>query len=984
MTEQRRYTFKVILAVILILVFPSLFFQYIGDNPLKVTENATRTIAVVNEDIGVEEKGEEPIRFGRRVAEILDKDSEYEWTVLGRSAAANGLQSGKYDAVIYIPSDFSENILSYEEEKPEKATFQYKVQDQLNAVNKEKVVRELEDATTKVNNEMSSLYWSYVSQEVDKVRGQFDKILEKEIAFQNTMVAFYKPNSKDLAGEIDDQKKILEQIQGNVKSAQEGSTERRDDVQQVEQNLTNFIEDVDQYRAYQEAQKELLLKAQNKSVEEIQAGVSTISQQQTNNQDAFNNQASQVFGRLSTIQEQLSANSKAAGELNEAEQQQASAQQHALYALNKDLLSEYQQMTEQTTLNEVESQLAPLREKLQVASPVESESTEPTDSTEPTEPNEPNEPNETEPAVPDEGEENPSISVPVDLENQSGQLEQMVTDLNGWHGELEALPAEEQIPQVLDTKAKILDFISRIQTVNEQLKNVTVEVEQPESDADLQKENEELTTQVNELTAQKKQLEEQIIQLQEQIRQLEDENKQPDGSVQTAVTMIKEKENKIIGSNQLSETRKNRVMNMFASSIESTNMSDLLQYYGQLSQYELTLHQSSRTDVQESLLNNDSTMQRVQSIVYGSGDEQSADIRNRLQTNLASAKEELSEFEQSVQSFTEAYGQTIEGEQASIIEELSQIQERAGTMTETLHNSVDENMGKAPSQENPDVTALVTLQKSMGQELQGMNELISSLGERQTSVVEYTGELQEKVNEVQEKADSLNNKWAQNVDSTKLVRGQVYRLLNNTLVDGQNNEYVYDYLANPLQVSGEVPAEKVKTVPPVVLLVIILISSLLIGYFSHYYKNAPLLVRGSLFGLLVLIVGLMISVFSLNIYSLSGERAMEWSIFTIVLLLASSTIVRCAFLLGNFIGWVTTVVMILFFVTPLLSLSMPNFNYEDPVSKVYMSIQYETNSLFTEATMVLLGVTIMLAVIPFIVRTFTANKEVESDETYEA
>ncbi|MCG3056636.1 hypothetical protein KZ287_31205, partial [Escherichia coli] len=85
-----------------------------------------------------------------------------------------------------------------------------------------------------------------------------------------------------------------------------------------------------------------------------------------------------------------------------------------------------------------------------------------------------------------------------------------------------------------------------------------------------------------------------------------------------------------------------------------------------------------------------------------------------------------------------------------------------------------------------------------------------------------------------------------------LVRGQVYRLLNNTLVDGQNNDYVYDYLANPLQVSGEVPAEKTKTVPPVVLLVIILISSLLIGYFSHYYKNAPLLVRGSLFGLLVM------------------------------------------------------------------------------------------------------------------------------------
>jgi len=278
----------------------------------------------------------------------------------------------------------------------------------------------------------------------------------------------------------------------------------------------------------------------------------------------------------------------------------------------------------------------------------------------------------------------------------------------------------------------------------------------------------------------------------------------------------------------------------------------------------------------------------------------------------------------------------------------------------------------------------MTLQQSMGQELKGMNELISSLGERQANVVTYTDELQKRVNEVQDKADTLNSKWAQNVDSTKLVRGQVYRLLNNTLVDGQNNDYVYHYLANPLQVSGEVPAEKVKEVPPVVILVIILISSLLIGYFSQYYRHAPMLVKGTLFGLLNLIVGLMVSIFSLNIYSLSGDRAMEWSIFTIVLLLATSTLVRIAFLLGSFAGWVTTVGLILFYITPLLNLSMPNFNYEDPVSKVYMSIQYDTQSLFGQALIVLLGMTAVLSVLPSIIRALKTTKEVENDETYSA
>ncbi|MFS3930380.1 type VII secretion protein EsaA [Priestia flexa] len=969
MTEQRKYMLKVIVAVIFILGFPSLFFQYIGDNPLKVTENATRAIAVVNEDIGVEEeKGEEPIRFGQRVAAILDKDSDYDWTVLSRSAAANGLQSGKYDAVIYIPSNFSENILTYDQEKPKKATFQYKVQNQLNAVNKEKVVRELEDATAKVNNDMSSLYWSYVSQEVEKVRGQFDKILEKEIAFQNTMVAFYKPNSKNLAGEIDDQKKILEQIQTNVKSAQEGSSERKNDVQQVEENLTNFIEYVEEYKVYQEKQKEMLLKAQTESVGDIQEGIATISEGQNGDREQFESEAGKVFGKLSTVQQQIDENKEMVDNLQEATEDKTSGQQDELNRLNQDLLSQYSQVTEQTTLNEVQSKLSTLRKDLEIP-PSKGEEGE---TLPPIEDN-PVVPEDEEGEAPPEDSEESYTTVPVDLENQRQQLQGIKDDLQAWNENLAALPEEEQNERVADTQQKIADFSTRLQGVSDQLENVTVEV--PKADND-NNGKEELQKQIKELLAVNEAL-------RERVAQLEEINNQPNGDVQTVVSMITNKEAKILSSSQLSESRKQRLAELFAPGIQTENMSKLFQYYGDLSQYELALNRGNNGDLQDAVLQDEGTRQRIQAILYG--DEQPSVIRKQLQNNLLSTAEGLDSFSSSMQEFTDSYGQLIEREQASIVESLSALQEKAGSMNETVQSVASESAVEAPTQENADVSSLVTLQKSMGQELKGMNDLISTLGERQSSVVEYTGELQEKVNEVQDQADTLNNKWSQNVDSTKLVRGQVYRLLNNTLVDGQNNDYVYDYLANPLQVSGEVPAEKTKTVPPVVLLVIILISSLLIGYFSHYYKNAPLLVRGSLFGLLVMIVGLMISTFSLNIYSLSGERAMEWSIFTIVLLLLASTLVRGAFLIGNFVGWIITVLMILFFITPLLNLAMPNFNYEDPASKVYMSIQYETTSLFAEATIILLGLTAVLTVIPFIIRMLTSkDKQAESDETYEA
>ena len=95
-------------------------------------------------------------------------------------------------------------------------------------------------------------------------------------------------------------------------------------------------------------------------------------------------------------------------------------------------------------------------------------------------------------------------------------------------------------------------------------------------------------------------------------------------------------------------------------------------------------------------------------------------------------------------------------------------------------------------------------------------------------------------------------------------------------MNGQKNGPVYEQLSTPLQISGEtaVKAEENK-MPPVVVMAIILISGLLIGYFSYYFKNAPLLVHGSMFILLNLIVGLIISVFGLNIYSMGEERAIK-------------------------------------------------------------------------------------------------------------
>ena len=137
--------------------------------------------------------------MGKEVVSILAEDSPYEWKVMGRGTATKGLKANQYEAIVYIPSDFSENVMSYDEQNPEKAEFSYQVQRQGNGSRKEKVLDEIETATNRVNQKISTLYWSYVALEMDHIKNEFTNILEKETEFLDAMSAYYKPGSETLA-----------------------------------------------------------------------------------------------------------------------------------------------------------------------------------------------------------------------------------------------------------------------------------------------------------------------------------------------------------------------------------------------------------------------------------------------------------------------------------------------------------------------------------------------------------------------------------------------------------------------------------------------------------------------------------------------------------------------------------------------------------------------------------------------------------------
>lgn len=968
MTAKTKYIVKMVLVMLLIIAAPAIFFGSIGDNPLLVRENATRTIAVVNEDTGAD-KEEKSLDFGEEITSILEDGSQYEWTVIGRSAAENGLRNTKYDAVVYIPSNFSKNIMSYESQQPEKANFEYTVQNQLNSLNREKVLREIQTATNRVNGKISTLYWTYVSQDLENVKSQFDTILQKEIDFQNAMLAFYKPSSKNLAAEIEQQRNMLENIQSTVKTTAESTADGENNLGQFEENLGSFVQFVDQYKEYQDNQQSILQKMQDENVVDIQA---VAGQKMPAHMDALSGdltEGKQDLGSgIESFEKRLEENTHVFGDLSEIRNAQVDRQITEQFSE----LDKYFKEQDRTSFEKADERISSLKGELSDGTQPENPGTG-TDSDKVTggasdkvtggaKTNTLTAASIEYPTVPGMAEERKEI---LSIENEIATLKETLETIEGTKPE-QVVSALTILPTLSQRLIAVEQKMATIDSGENPLQKVVEE---------LKANNAKLIEELTNLDKAYKNLQEDNKNLQEENKNLQEDNKNlldqlgVSVSFDSMIKLIEEKEQKLIDLGYNPEA--------FGLDINNTEPVKMMEYYASLIQYEDLINNSysQNPDKLEELV------QKLNTIVAVNEEEQKA--KDDLNTALLSSQNQLTEFENQFTAFFTEYNKKIEEQQAAIETDLSALQENANSVREQIQTS---STNTPVPVDSIDGTSVMVKQEGISQRMLMINDLVGSIGENQSNIVSYTSELEQKVQSVQQDADTLNSKWGSNVETTQMFRDDIYNLLGNTYVNGQKNGPVYEQLSSPLQISGETAAKTEESkLPPVVVLAIVLLSSLMIGYFSHYFKNAPMLVHASMFVLLNLIVGLIISIFGLNIYSMEQDRAIEWTIFTILLLTAASAIVLAGFKIGNLAGWILSVGLIAFFISPFLALTAPNINYEDPMSKVYMSIQYDSQTLFIPAILILLGIIAFLAIIPFAVRSIKdLRTKRDEDQAYEA
>ncbi len=80
------------------------------DSKIRTDQKTKLNVAVVNEDRAVKVDKKE-YNLGASYVKNLERDDSQNWYIVTRGAADTGLENGKYQLVVTIPSDFSEKVL---------------------------------------------------------------------------------------------------------------------------------------------------------------------------------------------------------------------------------------------------------------------------------------------------------------------------------------------------------------------------------------------------------------------------------------------------------------------------------------------------------------------------------------------------------------------------------------------------------------------------------------------------------------------------------------------------------------------------------------------------------------------------------------------------------------------------------------------------------------------------------------------------------
>ena len=131
------------------------------DSKIKTDQKTKLNVAVVNEDRAVKVDKKE-YNLGASYVKNLERDDSQNWYIVTRGAADTGLENGKYQLVVTIPSDFSEKVLDVNAISADRTIVTYKV----NAAGNQQIENEAnslaKDIIADLNSQLVDMYMASI------------------------------------------------------------------------------------------------------------------------------------------------------------------------------------------------------------------------------------------------------------------------------------------------------------------------------------------------------------------------------------------------------------------------------------------------------------------------------------------------------------------------------------------------------------------------------------------------------------------------------------------------------------------------------------------------------------------------------------------------------------------------------------------------------------------------------------------------------
>lgn len=936
---------NLVVSILLILALPILFFQLLGVDMLDTKGVNKRVIAIVNEDLG-QAKDEENVEMGKEVVSILAEDSPYEWKVMGRGAAVNGLKSNQYEAIVYIPSDFTESILSYDQQNPKKAEFAYQVQRQKTGSRKEKVLNEIQQATNRVNEKIATLYWSYVAQEMHHIKKEFKQIVGAETDFLEAMITYYQPGSETLAANMQRQKEQLEGLRASIGNADQAHGTRIESTSAFGQQMNDFITYVQQYKAFQQQQKEILQQIQADSLGKIHAAAAKQAERFNESVQALEAGNEKLNQEIRKVNEKIDANKEKFEALSDLRKSEVDRQMKDLLTVQSKAIDRYNDAILQNLEKALKNgnngsaagssmtppddeQLRALQEAMERIALAKQQS-----------------------------------ALPYSENVQPG-LTRLSTAFTELKEKIRAMDAESPMLADID---KLTAELQAVQTAVSDERTVVNGAFQ----ADVQDYTDASKAYGNLYTTYKT-----LYGENESVRRLLETYPADTARI---LYEIKQKEATVMQHPALTAEQRNRLETLFRSGPSQVDTESLLSYYATLLQYEFTLNERGQGAHRDELLKDEILTALLKNVV----ELKESELQGwaSVGENIPEAQLGMTQLGSTFAAMMSGYKETVEGQHAAYVTELNAMDQQANLLLTQLQTPTTmlATGEPAPTTTEEQVAAG---QQNIVHQLLALSDTVKSLSERQNGITNYANDLYMKAYDLKETSGTFSDKWGQNIEAMSAFNEDVQQFLSNLYVDGQENGYAFQHFVNPLHVKGEASAkEEVKKVPPVILYIIILVSSLLIGLLGHYLQATEGL-RIGMTALLSLLVGLLISLYSINMYVLHDLRAIEWTLFTILLVMAGAALIHAALDFHPVAGWMAGIALMCLFISPLLILGVPEISLPDILSTVYMSIKYEAETKFGIGAVTVGAIAIAMLILIFGMGKLKSRTTPIGEEAYE-